>query len=85
MAWDIYGNTLRRGYCEVHPDVPQEYPCMYCMRDIEDDRRYQDEQQLIDNIYREQMEAVEREFHEDCELEIVTDHALSFKRFLHVS
>lgn len=31
MSWDIYGNPLRRGYCEVHPDVHQEYPCSICM------------------------------------------------------
>jgi len=31
MAYDIYGNHLRRGYCEVHPDIPEEYPCSGCM------------------------------------------------------
>lgn len=30
MAYDIYGNTLRRGYCEVHPEVPEEYPKVVC-------------------------------------------------------
>lgn len=30
MAYDIYGNDLRRGYCEVHPHVQQEYPCDLC-------------------------------------------------------
>jgi uncharacterized protein YggL (DUF469 family) len=44
MAWDIYGNVLRRGFCEVHPNVNQEYPCYICMeesRKCEDDRRRQ--------------------------------------------
>lgn len=31
MPYDIYGNSLQRGYCEVHPDVPEEYPCSVCM------------------------------------------------------
>ena len=30
MAFDIYGNNLRRGYCEVHPNVHEEYPCSLC-------------------------------------------------------
>lgn len=32
MAFDIYGNVLRRGYCEVHPDMPEGYPCSECMQ-----------------------------------------------------
>lgn len=35
MAYDIYGNGLRPGYCEVHPDVPEQWPCGYC-RDADD-------------------------------------------------
>jgi hypothetical protein len=30
MSYDIYGNTLRRGFCEVHPHVNEEYPCSLC-------------------------------------------------------
>lgn len=30
MSWDIYGNPLRRGYCEVHPSICEPYPCHYC-------------------------------------------------------
>jgi len=33
MAFDIYGNHLRRGYCEVHPDVHEEHPCSVCMEE----------------------------------------------------
>lgn len=82
MAWDIHGNRLRPGYCEVHPDVPQEYPCIYCMRDIDRQNEYQREQQLINNAHREHMELIEREYREDAELEIITDHLVTFKRFL---
>ena len=35
MAFDIYGNHLRPGYCEVHPDVKEEYPCRLCMEEYE--------------------------------------------------
>lgn len=31
MAWDIYGNPLKRGHCEVHPHIGQEYPCSVCL------------------------------------------------------
>lgn len=31
MAFDIYGNNLKRGYCEVHPNVHEEYPCSLCI------------------------------------------------------
>lgn len=31
MAFDIYGNRLTPGHCEVHPWVHCEYPCPVCM------------------------------------------------------
>ena len=40
MAWDIYGNQLRSGYCEVHPSVHEGYPCSVCQEDQA--RAYQD-------------------------------------------
>jgi hypothetical protein len=30
MSYDIYGQPLRRGHCEVHPHVAEEYPCSLC-------------------------------------------------------
>lgn len=33
MSWDIYGNKLARGHCEVHPGVAQEYPCYICIEE----------------------------------------------------
>ena len=41
MSYDIYGNPLRRGHCEVHPHVHEEYPCSVC---VAESRRHQDEQ-----------------------------------------
>ena len=31
MAFDIYGDVLRRGHCEVHPHVHEDYPCGLCL------------------------------------------------------
>ena len=33
MAFDIYGEHLRPGYCEVHPDIKEEYPCSKCIEE----------------------------------------------------
>lgn len=33
MSFDIYGNPLKKGHCEVHPYVAQEYPCDMCITD----------------------------------------------------
>ena len=31
MPFDIYGERLRAGHCEVHPHVHEEYPCSICL------------------------------------------------------
>jgi hypothetical protein len=31
MAFDIYGQPLRPGHCEVHPHVGEPYPCTVCL------------------------------------------------------
>jgi microsomal dipeptidase-like Zn-dependent dipeptidase len=31
MSFDIYGNNLKRGHCEVHHHVEEEYPCSQCV------------------------------------------------------
>ena len=30
MSFDIHGNKLQQGHCEVHPQVAEEYPCSVC-------------------------------------------------------
>lgn len=40
MSYDIYGNKLRSGYCEVHPDIPGQFPCGECERE----RQYYEQQ-----------------------------------------
>jgi cell division protein FtsB len=37
MSFDIYGNNLKRGHCEIHPHVAEEYPCSQCV--MESQRR----------------------------------------------
>lgn len=39
MPFDIYGNNLRYGYCEVHPYVHEEYPCSMCYMENERNSR----------------------------------------------
>ncbi|ELY1969535.1 hypothetical protein SL040_000761 [Aeromonas salmonicida] len=35
MSYDIYGDPLRRGHCEVHPHIHEEYPCSVCLADAQ--------------------------------------------------
>lgn len=63
MTWDIHGQPLERGHCEVHPWVHMEYPCNVCLADNE--RRQLEKQQEQD--YAEEME---RAYYEDMELEM---------------
>ena len=40
MSYDIYGNYLRPGYCEVHPNRRGSYPCDLCEEEIMYDGRF---------------------------------------------
>lgn len=52
MTWDIYGNKLQHGYCEVHPHVPEEYPCYECrMRDQIQENEKSQRQNIEDEYY----------------------------------
>ena len=46
MAFDIYGNILEKGFCEVHPWVKEEYPCSLCMSE----RRTRDEKRNAQHV-----------------------------------
>lgn len=35
MPWDIYGQPLSTGHCEVHPLIPQPHPCEVCREDAD--------------------------------------------------
>jgi len=58
MAFDIYGQPLRRGHCEVHPDVWGEYPCALCITE-------QQEHECAREHDRARMEEYERQLEED--------------------
>lgn len=34
--YDIYGGRLKRGHCEVHPDIPETYPCYICITELQE-------------------------------------------------
>lgn len=53
MSWDIYGNPLRRGYCEVHPNVHEEYPCSLCEAEIRADENKKHSQQQQQQYYQD--------------------------------
>ncbi len=42
MSWDIYGEKLERGHCEVHPWVGEEYPCTICINTQENNRKQEE-------------------------------------------
>lgn len=56
MPYDIFGDRLEHGHCEVHPWVNVEYPCHVCV-----DGRRQHEQELA---MRDQYEAEAQEHYE---------------------
>lgn len=55
MAYDIFGNHLQPGHCEVHPDVAEPYPCTCCFEDL---REYvvgefeQIAKEAVDDLYK---------------------------------
>ena len=63
MSFDIYGNNLTRGHCEVHPHVGEEYPCSVCQMDSQhrhvaqasqhEDWRLQDENEKLEARVKE--------------------------------
>ena len=55
MPYDIYGQNLRAGHCEVHPHIHEEYPCSQCM--IEKER----EEQRQAACYQQEREDYERQ------------------------
>lgn len=41
MTYDIYGQNLASGYCEVHPWVRESYPCSLCYAESNDRKQRQ--------------------------------------------
>ena len=70
MSYDIWGNPLRRGYCEAHPHVQEEYPCSLCCAENDLKGREEDE-------WRNAMDDERRKYEE----ELIKQHQqeLAFK------
>lgn len=50
MPYDIYGNPLAAGHCEVHPYVAAPWPCWECY--AEDQYRRDMERRQQEEYYR---------------------------------
>ena len=65
MSYDIYGENLRNGHCEVHPHVHEPYPCSVCLSENDNRPNFKAQQRYYDNAEREYYEAMEREHYEE--------------------
>lgn len=64
MSFDIYGEWLQPGHCEVHPYIHEEYPCSACLasrkRKQRDKRAEQEHWAREEEIYYGRMVAEHR-------------------------
>ena len=60
MAYDIYGERLTPGHCEVHPWVHESYPCCECMSQSRAEQHYREAE-------KEYLAALEQEYQAYCE------------------
>ena len=60
MAYDIYGNILERGHCEVHPWVNESYPCPECIGDNKQSQQYPEPQYPEPTLFDQCMPAKEK-------------------------
>ena len=68
MSYDICGNYLRPGYCEVHPNHRGSYPCDLC-----------EEQRMEDDYYRQQEEDYCKELENQYQTEMYTEYLLDLE------
>ncbi len=73
MAWDIYGNHLQKGNCEVHPWVGEEYPCYQCRQSEENYQRQNDAE-------REHAEAIEGDYYKSLSIEYCENESWIYRR-----
>ena len=55
MSYDVYGEILRKGYCEVHPDMDQPYPCDICLRGEYDRYKQSEESKKQEEEYEKKI------------------------------
>lgn len=63
MAYDIYGNNLASGHCEVHPWVGESYPCSLCY--AESKPKHDPRQQDYERAEAEHYAEMERAHYEE--------------------
>lgn len=51
MAFDIHGNHLLPGHCEVHPYVHEEYPCSVCFAESKAQRQRQRQREQYVEVF----------------------------------
>lgn len=61
MAYDIHGNPLKRGHCEVHPFVNHEFPCSLCEHERREYERTRDEADNPSTTREQDLEAALRD------------------------
>jgi hypothetical protein len=72
MSFDIYGQPLRSGHCEAHPQIRESWPCSHCMSAHDDQRAYERAMEEEYDRYCEEVlaaeydAAMEREWRNDC-------------------
>ena len=64
MGYDIYGQNLVSGHCEVHPHVAQTYPCSLCYAET-DNRQQQQQEDPRDAQQREYYAEMERAHYDE--------------------
>jgi len=62
MSYDIYGNNLARGHCEVHPWVGEEYPCSLC---YEENDKHNKQNKIYNQQEKDYYDAMEREHYDE--------------------
>jgi hypothetical protein len=83
MSYDIYGEVLSRGHCEVHPWVHEEYPCSLCFADNEKYRKQnQQEKKYYEQMEREYAESIERDYQDYLWRRTIQLRAYMFYRFI---
>lgn len=62
MAFDVFGNNIKPGYCKAHPWICEEYPCCECTEE-QQAARYPREMmaQMEEDYYAGQMRQLEME------------------------
>ena len=60
VNYDIYGDELRSGHCEVHPFVHEPFPCYLCMMQDDENQRLKNERdKLLGEQYNRYCEEIQ--------------------------